>query len=126
MAATVLTGDQADRSADRPDSLSAGRSSLRAVLERLCVPVDIASLVVFRIAFGAIMLTEIWKNFSYGWIRVYYVEPTNHFTYFLFDWVRPWPGGWPLFPTSTTALRTRMMNDNVAPGRDLYRWCLQG
>ena len=34
------------------------------------VPVDVASLVVFRIAFGAIMFTEIWQNFTNGWIRV--------------------------------------------------------
>ena len=91
MAATVLGGAQrADQTAP-PD---ARPSFFSAAVERLCAPVDIASLVVFRIAFGTILLTEIWKNFAYGWIPYYYVEPTYHFTYFLFDWVRPWPGGW--------------------------------
>lgn len=94
MAATLLEGDQAARSAERPGPRGTGVSFAGTALQRLCAPVDIASLVVFRIAFGAIMLSEIWRNFSYGWIRHYYVEPTFHFTYFLFDWVRPWPSGW--------------------------------
>ena len=58
------------------------------------MPVDIASLVVFRIAFGAIMLWEVWRHFAFGWIGPTYIEPTFHFTYFGFDWVHPWPGGW--------------------------------
>ena len=94
MAATLLTGDRAERSAERPDPQGSRAPFVRAALQRLCVPVDIASLVVFRIAFGAIMLSEIWKNFAYGWIRHYYLEPTFHFTYFGFNWVQPWPGGW--------------------------------
>jgi vitamin K-dependent gamma-carboxylase len=94
MAATLLTGDRADRGSDQLDPQRSHASFVRTVLERLCVPVDIASLVVLRIAFGAIMLWEIWKNFANGWIRHYYIDPDFHFTYFLFDWVRPWPGGW--------------------------------
>jgi hypothetical protein len=94
MASTLLTGDQDAQGADQRDPGAAGPSFVRAALQRLCIPVDIASLVVFRIAFGLIVLSEIWKNFAYDWIRYYYVQPTYHFTYFLFDWVRPWPGGW--------------------------------
>ncbi len=60
--------------------------------ERLFEPVDIASLVYFRIAFGAIMLWEVWRYFNHGWIGRYWITPTFHFTYFGFDWVRPWPG----------------------------------
>jgi hypothetical protein len=43
-------------------------------LGRLFAPVDIASLVVFRIAFGEIMVWEMCRYFYYGWVGSYYVE----------------------------------------------------
>lgn len=61
---------------------------------RLFAPVDIASLVYFRIAFGALMVWETTWYFRYGWIHEDYIQPTFHFTYYGFDWVRPWPGDW--------------------------------
>ena len=63
-----------------------------AVRDWLQSPVDIAILAYFRIAFGAIMLWEMWRYSSYGWISRYWIEPSFHFTYFGFDWVQPWPG----------------------------------
>jgi hypothetical protein len=51
-----------------------------------------APLIFFRIAFGGIMLWEIWRYFNYGWIARYFIEPTFYFSYFPFDWLRPWPG----------------------------------
>ena len=63
-----------------------------ALWNRLFAPVDIASIVYFRIAFGAIMLWEVWRYYKYGWIKSYYIDPVMHFTYYGFDWVRPWPG----------------------------------
>jgi vitamin K-dependent gamma-carboxylase len=60
--------------------------------QRLFAPTDIASLVVFRIAFGAIMVWEVWRFFEYGRIARYYIDPSFYFTYFGFHWVRPWPG----------------------------------
>ncbi len=65
---------------------------LRALAARAFAPVDAASLVCFRLAFGAIMAWEVVRYFSNGWIAAYYIEPTFHFTYFGFGWVRPWPG----------------------------------
>ena len=59
---------------------------------RLFAPVDIASLVYFRIAFGAIMLWEVWRYISYGRIARYWIDPTFHFTYYGFEWLRPRPG----------------------------------
>lgn len=68
---------------------------LRRILwRRLFEPVDIASLVVFRISFGAIMFWEAWRYFQRGWIKRYWIDAGFHFTYFGFDWVRPWPGDW--------------------------------
>jgi vitamin K-dependent gamma-carboxylase len=63
-----------------------------AFLGRLFAPVDIASLVFFRIAFGLIMLWEVWFQFSHGLIKRDYIDPTYHFSYYGFDWVQPWSG----------------------------------
>lgn len=58
----------------------------------LFAPVDAASLAVFRMGFGAVMLWEVWRYFYYGWINAYYIQPTFYFSYYGFDWVKPWPG----------------------------------
>lgn len=70
----------------------APRSRLGSLTARLFARVDIASLVFFRIAFGSLLLWEMLVYLSSGWVRAFYIEPTFHFTYFGFDWVRPWPG----------------------------------
>jgi vitamin K-dependent gamma-carboxylase len=67
-------------------------SRARRLAHRLFEPVDGSSLAVFRILFGAIMLWEVWRYFSNGWIDRYFIEPSFHFTYFGFGWVEPWPG----------------------------------
>jgi vitamin K-dependent gamma-carboxylase len=64
---------------------------MRRLAYRLFQPIDGASLAVFRMLFGAIMLWEVWRYFSNGWIERYYVEPSFHFTYDGFGWIRPWP-----------------------------------
>jgi vitamin K-dependent gamma-carboxylase len=64
--------------------------------QRLCValfkPVDISFLVFFRILFGGIMLWEVYRYFTYGWIGRYFVAPAVTFPYYGFSWVKPWPG----------------------------------
>jgi len=65
---------------------------LRHLRDRLFAPVDIASLVVFRIAFGVIMMWEVWRYFDKGWIARSYLEPDFLFKYGGFAWVEPWPG----------------------------------
>lgn len=55
-------------------------------------PVDNSFLVYFRLIFGAIMLWEVWRYFTKGWIARYYIDPTFHFTYVGFEWITPWPG----------------------------------
>jgi len=62
------------------------------LLRRLLEPVDVASLVYFRIAFAAIMVWECWRYLSKGRIGRYFIEPDFHFTYHGFEWVQPWPG----------------------------------
>jgi len=66
------------------------------LLQRTCAalfqPVDISFLVFFRTLFGGIMLWEVYRYFSYGWIGRYFVDPVITFTYYGFSWVKPWPG----------------------------------
>ncbi len=56
-------------------------------------PVDASSLVVFRIGFGVIMLIEVWRYWSFGWIRRFYITPDFLFKFHGFEWIEPWPGG---------------------------------
>ena len=67
---------------------------LKRLRRKLFQPVDIASIVVFRILFGAIMMWEVWRYFENDWIRKYYIDRKFYFKYFGFDWVQPWPGDW--------------------------------
>lgn len=69
-----------------------GFAAVKDVPRRLFEPLDNASLVLFRIAFGAVMLWETYRYFSKGWIPRYWIQPDWHFTYHGFGWVTPWPG----------------------------------
>ena len=60
--------------------------------EKLGKPVDIASVVFLRWAFGLIILWEVIRYFDHGWITDYWIEPSFHFGFFGFRWVQPWPG----------------------------------
>jgi hypothetical protein len=55
-------------------------------------PVDSASLVFLRVAFGVIMLVECWRFWDHGWIERYFIRPDFLFKYYGFEWVQPWPG----------------------------------
>lgn len=74
-------------------SCSDARASfLRSTCTALFKPVDISFLVFFRIVFGGILLWEVYRYFTHGWISRYFVEPALNFTYYGFSWVKPWPG----------------------------------
>jgi vitamin K-dependent gamma-carboxylase len=65
--------------------------AIRALREKLHAPVDIASLALFRIVFGLVMVVLVYRFFSHDWIREYYVEPKYFFSYWGFGWIKPWP-----------------------------------
>ena len=73
-------------------SSGAKANLLRRTCTALFEPVDISFLVFFRILFGGIMLWEVYRYFTHGWITRYFVEPAVTFTYYGFSWVKPWPG----------------------------------
>lgn len=52
-------------------------------------PVEAAPLAVFRILFGLMMLFSILRFWSYGWIDTLYIQPAFHFSYYGFEWVKP-------------------------------------
>lgn len=58
----------------------------------LFTPIDISSVVFFRIIFGALMIWEMRHDFSPQWVKIYYVNPTFRFSYYGFDWIKPLPG----------------------------------
>src|SRR5438105_844842 len=55
-------------------------------------PVDIASLVFFRIGFGLLMLRMVQLVWSLDRISQWWLEPSFLFKYPGFSWVQPWPG----------------------------------
>ncbi len=69
--------------------MSLQRSTLTKIRERAFAPVDIASLVFFRIAFGLVMVAEtiLFRN----QIAIAWIHPRFLFKYYGFSWVQPWP-----------------------------------
>lgn len=76
----------------RPPLLGRLHTTFETLTARLFAPIDIAILVYFRVAFGLLMLWEIWRYFDRGWIAASYIDPVFNFTYAGFSWVQPWPG----------------------------------
>jgi vitamin K-dependent gamma-carboxylase len=72
--------------------MTAIEAKLAALQQRSLRPVDAASLALFRIGFGALMLVAVLRFFVHGWIAEYFLQPTHFFKYWGFAWVRPWPG----------------------------------
>lgn len=69
---------------------------LRAALS---APLDAASLVAFRVAFGLLMFAGTVRFALRGWIDELYVAPDFHFHYWGFGWIEPLPraGMWAVF-----------------------------
>ncbi len=72
--------------------MRAHRSLLAKLQNSAFAPVDIASLIFFRIAFGFLMTWEVWRYFSHHRIGYFWLEPPLLFKYYGFSWVHPWPG----------------------------------
>lgn len=70
------------------------RNNVERFKSRAFAPIDIGSVVFFRIVFGVLL---IWNNCVYfvrGDIATYWLEPRLLFKYYGFSWVHPWPGQW--------------------------------
>ena len=62
------------------------------IREDLYTPSDIASLIFFRICFGALGVWEVIRFFYHGWVEHLYAKAPFHFKYEYFTWVEAWPG----------------------------------
>jgi vitamin K-dependent gamma-carboxylase len=65
---------------------------LQRVRAALAAPVDAASLVAFRVGYGAAMLFATVRFWQKGWITDHYVDKAHTFSYWGFAWVRPLSG----------------------------------
>jgi hypothetical protein len=70
------------------------RAWLASLPRRAREPVDPASLVVFRVLFGALGVIAAVRFLANGWVARMYVEPSFHFRYFGFSWVQALPEPW--------------------------------
>lgn len=55
-------------------------------------PVDGSSLALFRILFGSVMAFAMVRLLAKGWVRELYLDPSFHFTWEWFPWVKVLPG----------------------------------
>ena len=83
----------------------------------LLAPVDIASLLIFRIGFGAIAAWWAIDCLRTGQITALFVVPQFHLRYWLFDWVRPWPEAGPYLHFIALAFLAACISVGL-----LYRW----
>ncbi|MEL6558529.1 MAG: HTTM domain-containing protein [Bacteroidota bacterium] len=52
--------------------------------------VSIAPLVIFRLAFGALLFYSTVRTIQKGWVKELYIDPGYHFSFF--DWIKPLDG----------------------------------
>jgi vitamin K-dependent gamma-carboxylase len=62
------------------------------LLSRAFAPVDIASIVFFRLVFGGLLVWHVWEYLADAKVATYWLEPHFLFKYYGFSWVHPWPG----------------------------------
>jgi len=55
----------------------------------LSAQVSIAPLVIFRIAFGALMFISVLRFILKGWVYNMYIAPKVFFPYYGFEWIKP-------------------------------------
>ena len=48
-----------------------------------------SSLAVYRFFFGLLMLFSIIRFWTKGWIKELYLDPSFHFSYYGFEWIKP-------------------------------------
>jgi len=80
-------------------------------------PVDISSLVFFRVAFGVLMIWEAQVYFSKGYIDLHFIQTEVQYTYYYFQWLSPLPGGWMYAVFAGIAITGAMIMTGL-----FYRW----
>ena len=75
-------------------AVSTPKTVFEKLSQRAFAPLDIASLVVFRIAFGLLMAWNGYRFLALNRILHNWIEPKFLFKYYGFSWVQPWPDRW--------------------------------
>lgn len=65
-------------------------SLFRPIVDRAETPVDIASLAVFRMLYGALMCAALVRSMATGWVEEVLVEPSFFFKYGFAEWMPVW------------------------------------
>jgi len=65
--------------------------AINRFVKYLCSSSGIAPLVIFRIAFGALMFISVSRFILKGWVYSMYILPKMFFPYFGFEWIKPLP-----------------------------------
>ncbi len=89
------------------------------VSRKLFEPVDVASLVFFRVAFGLIMLWEVFRYWPH--VERYYLLTKFHFKFFGFGWVKVPAGDGIYYLYVLLGVLACLIAAGEAPGQDLYR-----
>ncbi len=62
---------------------------MKLYFQKLLEPYPIESLAFFRLAFGLLMFFSILRFFLNGWIDELYIKPEYFFSYYGFEWIKP-------------------------------------
>lgn len=65
--------------------------NFRKILNDQKTQISNAPLIIFRLAFGLMMIGSVIRFALNGWIDTMYIQPNYHFSYFGFSWL-PYPG----------------------------------
>lgn len=76
---------------DTSSRRTAAPQRLSGILQQAFAPADTASLVAFRIAFGALMVVAVARYFAHGWIEQLFVAPRVFFPHPGLEWIVPLP-----------------------------------
>ena len=70
------------------------KAAARRLQQRCFEPIDIGALVYFRVVFGGLMFLELLRYMTRGQLRMVWIDPTFHFKYPGFEWVKAPPDQW--------------------------------
>jgi len=62
---------------------------LKIISSYLSKTQESSSLALFRLGFGFLMTFSILRFWLKGWIKTMYIDPSFHFTFYGFEWVKP-------------------------------------
>ena len=78
----------------RDRKISSPKTVFEKLSQRAFAPLDIAGLVIFRIAFGLVMAWNGYRMIAEDKIASNWIAPRFLFKFYGFSWIEPWPDKW--------------------------------